>query len=114
MHDSPFGVLKLPLTLIQPAELAASRMWIDNWQRMLPYLVANRGLISPALSRAIERFLRSPRRLLAIEREFSTGDPILVRAAVFGLLHAGRARAEGLRTDALSLLAEFVAVESVT
>lgn len=105
---------ELTVRLVQPAELAALRMWIDNWQRMLPYLVANRGLVSAALCRAVERFLREPRRLLAIEREFSTGDPIVVRAAVFGLLHAGRACANGLKADALSLLTEFVAAEKAT
>lgn len=109
-----FANAGLAVRLVQPADLAASRLWIDNWQRMLPYLVANRGLVSPALCRAIERFLREPQRLLAIEREFSTGDPIVVRAAVFGLLHTGRARAHGLKTDALSLLTEFVATEMAT
>ncbi|SAL68221.1 hypothetical protein AWB67_06898 [Caballeronia terrestris] len=88
-------------------------MWIDNWQRMLPYIVANRGLASDALSHAIERFLRDPQRLLAIEREFSTGDPIVVRTAVFGLLYSGRVCAQALRTEALSLLTEFVAAEPV-
>jgi hypothetical protein len=102
---------ELTVRSVLPAELAASRMWIDNWQRMLPYIVANRGLVSDALSHAIERFLRDPQRLLAIEREFSTGDPILVRAAVFGLLYSGRVCAQSLRTDALSLLTEFVAAE---
>ncbi|MFM0328003.1 hypothetical protein [Caballeronia glebae] len=102
---------ELTVRSVLPAELAASRMWIDNWQRMLPYIVANRGLVSDTLSHAIERFLRDPQRLLAIEREFSIGDPILVRAAVFGLLYSGRVRAQSLRTDALSLLTEFVAAE---
>jgi hypothetical protein len=58
---------------------------------------------------AIERFVVSPQPLLTIEREFSTGETILVRAAVFGLLHVGRVRAAELRTDALLLLTQFVA-----
>jgi hypothetical protein len=67
----------LTIRRVAPAELAAARVWIENWQRMLPYVVANRGLILPTLSEAIVRFVAVPQRLLAIEREFSTGDPRL-------------------------------------
>jgi hypothetical protein len=80
---------------------------------MLPCLVATRGLVPPSLSSAIERFVARPNRLLSIEREFTTGDPVLVRAAVFGLLHAGRVHAPELRAHELSLLTEFVAVGEV-
>ncbi|WP_322062774.1 hypothetical protein [Paraburkholderia sp. J63] len=76
---------------------------------MLPYIVANRDLISAALSRAIERFLAHPHRLLEVEREFVTGDSVLVRAALFGLLHAGKISARDLRTQPLSLLTTFLA-----
>ncbi|MFC0403092.1 hypothetical protein [Paraburkholderia rhizosphaerae] len=93
------------------AELAAARVWIENWQRMLPCLVANRDLVPPALPQAIVRFTNEPQRLLAIEREFSTGDPIPVRTAVFGLLHSGRVSAPELRTQPLSLLTSFAALE---
>lgn len=47
---------------------------------MLPYVVANRGLIPATLSEAIAQFVAMPQRLLTIEREFSTGDPVLCRA----------------------------------
>jgi hypothetical protein len=42
---------------VAPAELAAARVWIENWQRMLPYVIANQGLILPTLSEAIVRFV---------------------------------------------------------
>jgi hypothetical protein len=100
----------LAIRYIATPELAAARVWIDNWQRMLPYLVANRGLVTPTLPTAIERFLTRPQRLLAIEREFSTGDPVLVRAALFGLVHIGRVSASELHTQPLSLLTSFEAV----
>ncbi len=64
---------------------------IDNWRRMLPSIVATRGLVSVSLLDAVERFVASLKPLLAIEREFSKGDPVLVRAAVFSLLPTGRA-----------------------
>jgi hypothetical protein len=102
----------LSIRRVGPAELAAARVWIANWQRMLPYVVANQGLISPTLSEAIVRFVSVPQRLLAIEREFSTGDPVLCRAALFGLLYSGRVRAPELHTQPLSLLTSFVEAEA--
>jgi hypothetical protein len=102
----------LSVRRVVAADLAAARMWIDNWQRMLPSVVANRGLIPASLLVAIERFVRTPQPLLAIERELSTGDPALIRAALFSLLHAGRVRAPELHTQALSLMTSFVAKES--
>jgi hypothetical protein len=42
-------------------------VWIDNWQRMLPPLVATRGLVSPSLLTAIERFV--------VVTHGSSGDP---------------------------------------
>ncbi|MEX3973794.1 hypothetical protein [Paraburkholderia caribensis] len=103
---------RLAIRQVVSAELAAARIWIENWQRMLPCLIANRGLMSPTLPQAIARFARQPQRLLDIEREFSTGDPVLVRAAVFDLLHNGRVSAPDLRTQPLSLLTSFVASEA--
>jgi hypothetical protein len=34
---------ELPIRFVAPAELAAARAWLDNWQQMLPYLVTNIG-----------------------------------------------------------------------
>ncbi|MFX1670797.1 hypothetical protein PWR63_00550 [Paraburkholderia sp. A2WS-5] len=98
----------LPVRTVASAEIAAAQVWIENWQRMLPYIVANRDLMSAALSRAIERFLAQPHRLLDVEREFATGDPVLVRATLFRLLHAGKISAPDLRTQPLSLLTTFL------
>ncbi len=92
---------------IPHAELSAARIWIENWHRMLPCLIASRRYISDTLCNNIEDFLHHPSRLLDIEREFSTGDPILIRATVFSLLHAGRVVAPELKTHELSLLTSF-------
>jgi hypothetical protein len=105
-------VQTISIRKVVPAELAAARVWIENWLRMLPCLVANRDLVPSTLPQAISRFVKEPRRLLAIEREFSTGDPVLVRAAMFGLLHSGRVSAPELRTQPLSLLTFFAAPEA--
>ncbi|RKR31253.1 MULTISPECIES: hypothetical protein [Paraburkholderia] len=97
---------------IDAAERAAARVWTGNWQRMLPVLVVARGLVKPSMLDAIERFVASPQSLLSIEREFSTGDPVLVRAAAFELLHRGRIQALELYTETLSLLTRFAAVQA--
>lgn len=36
---------ELQVRLFQPAELAAPRIWIDNWERMMPRLVVSRVLV---------------------------------------------------------------------
>ncbi|GAB7544024.1 hypothetical protein [Cupriavidus sp. 8B] len=95
--------------LVDASKLAASRIWIDNWLRMLPSIVATRGLVPVSLLDAVERFVASPQPLLTIEREFSRGDPVLVRAAIFSLLHAGRVSARELRIDPLSWMMTFEA-----
>jgi hypothetical protein len=97
--------------LVASAELAAARAWTDNWQRILPYLVANRGVVPATLPPAILQFVDEPRRLLDIEREFLTSEPVIVRAALFSLLHTGRVNAPTLQTQPLSLLTSFIALD---
>jgi hypothetical protein len=97
---------------IDAAERATARVWTGNWQRMLPALVAVRGLVKRSMLGAIERSVASPQSLMTIEREFSTGDPSLVRAAVFELLHRGRIQALELHTGSLTFLTRFVAIQA--
>jgi hypothetical protein len=63
----------------------------------VPVLGAARGLVKPSLA-------------ASIEREFSKRDPVLVRAAVFELLHRGRIQALELHTERLSYMTRFIAV----
>src|SRR6202521_979614 len=84
---------ELKCRIVRRADLAATRMWVANWERMLPCVVANRRLLSRALLDAIVRFVTDPVQLSTIEREFSTGDLVPVRTAVLTLLHGGRLRA---------------------
>ncbi|WP_354687266.1 hypothetical protein [Cupriavidus necator] len=93
-------------------DLAAARVWIGNWQRMLPCIVANRGLIPWSLSRSVERLLENPQQLETLERKCSNVDPVLFRAALFGLVHGGRVAAPDLRTQPLSLHTSFAVVDT--
>ncbi|WP_318248382.1 hypothetical protein [Paraburkholderia sp. XV] len=98
----------------EPAELMASRAWIDNWRSMLPCLVANRRFLSGSLCESILRLLSRPQRLADIERQLSTGDPVLVRASLFNLLREGRVSALELHTRPLSLFTTFVVSEAIS
>jgi hypothetical protein len=102
-----------PVRLIPRAELVAARMWIDNWHPMLPRIVATQGRLPASLLKGIERFVNKPQQLVTIEREFSTGDRTVVRAATFRLLHEGPLSAQVLRNESLSLLTPFVIVREL-
>ncbi|WP_250480793.1 hypothetical protein [Caballeronia sp. GAOx1] len=102
----------LSIRRIESAELLAARAWIDNWRSMLPCLVANRKLLAPSLSESIVRLLSEPKRMADIERQLSSGDPVVVRASLFNLLREGRVSAPELHSQALSLRTMFVAVEA--
>jgi hypothetical protein len=101
----------LSIRRVESAELLASRVWIDNWRSMLPCLVANRRLLTRALSESIVRLLSQPKRLADIERQLSTNDLVLVRASLFNLLREGRVSAPELHSQPLSLLTTFVSAE---
>jgi len=101
----------LSIRRVESAELLASRVWIDNWRSMLPCLVANRRLLTRALSESIVRLLSQPKRLADIERQLSTNDLVLVRASLFNLLREGRVSAPELYSQPLSLLTTFVSAE---
>jgi hypothetical protein len=81
------------LRVVEPAELAASRTWIANWQSMLPCIVANRKMLPRALQDEIVQLTATPKQLLTIARAFAKAEPIAVRGAVFALLHEGRLHA---------------------
>jgi hypothetical protein len=100
MSDVNSKVVAPSVQSVRATELAASRVCIDNWLCMLPSTVATPDSVSPPPLCAIELFVVSQQPLLAIDREFSTRDTILLRAAVFGLLHVGRVHALDLETDA--------------
>ena len=81
---------------------------------MLPCLVANRRLLARSLSESIVRVLSQPKRLADIERQFSTGDPVLVRASLFNLLREGRVSAPEFHSQPLSLHTTFVSAEATS
>jgi len=87
---------------IHATSLDSRDVWIENWMRILPYLAANERFVSYGLLRDVEQatILASP-TLGEIERDFQSHDIVLVRTAVFMLLHRGRIRADLLRVHPL-------------
>ena len=67
------------IATIPLAEIAAARMWINNWTRMLPVIAATRTLRPAALVRSLIDDIREARPLGVIEREAARGDPAIVR-----------------------------------
>lgn len=104
----------LPFRLMPPAELAANRTWIGNWEQMLPAIIACRDNISNDLLSAIERHVDSSMPMSRIERHFSNGDPIVVRAALFFLVYAGRLACPDLRLKPLSFQTCFEPLKRVS
>ena len=94
----------IEVRVIPPADRAATRIWTDNWQRMLPVITSCRRDVSASLMQAVQKFVSEPMQLSRIEQEFVTDDPTPVRAAVFCLLHGGRLEAPQLRSEELSYL----------
>lgn len=99
--------IEMPIRAVPPAEIAAARIWIGNWTRMLPCITSCRQLLSKSLTNSVLKFVSAPMPLSRIEQEFAAGDPTLVRATVFSLLHQGQLQSPQLQTDPLSYLTCF-------
>lgn len=52
--------VELPVRTVLPADLAASRIWISNWERMLPSIICCRQLISQSLINSTLKFVSEP------------------------------------------------------
>ena len=85
-----------------------AHIWTSNWERILPLLVATRALVSEALRDELVKRCERPLALAALQRLDIERDPMLLRGAVFDLLHGGGLQAESLRTTPLSPLTQFV------
>jgi hypothetical protein len=92
----------IPVQRVAAADLAAAAIWIDNWQRMLPMIVSTRAWLPAALTQSIVAHVREQMALFRIERTFATGDPPVVRGAIFELLRTGRLSAPSLHSQPLT------------
>lgn len=83
--------------------LAPHRQWIENWQRINPYIAANGRFVTPQMLDATARLLVSPIALFdaehALQRQM---DQQLARTAIFMLLQHGRLASDDLIHKPLS------------
>ena len=107
-HTIRLGATELELHCVPSAEFAAARTWICNWERILPTIISCGHQVSSSLQNSILKFISEPTPLARIEQEFVMGDPTLVRAAIFNLLHQGKLRAPQLHVEPLSYLITFL------
>ena len=98
----PQAIDGVPLHRISPAELGAAAMWIANWKRMLPAIIASRGLLLTGLPDTVLMFVRGPVAISRVEHELSLGELPELRGAIFELLRTGHLRAPSLHTHPLS------------
>ncbi len=103
-YDLPLqDVNGLTIDVVALAELAAARMWISNWARMLPVINATRSLVPKSLIDALLGRVVEPQPLARLERDLSARDPAIVRGAIFELLRNGQLRAPALHRQPLDL-----------
>ena len=86
---------------IHAKHMVSHAIWIENWMRILRYLASNAGFVSDQLLTDIGQATANGSTLGAIERDFQPHDIVLVRTAVFMLLHKGRLKANALRVQPL-------------
>ncbi|WP_034303960.1 hypothetical protein [Herbaspirillum sp. RV1423] len=89
--------LDIGVRYVAAGSLASRSVWIDNWVRILPYLTLNARLVNERLVRDIERASVAAPTLAQLECDFQPNDIVLVRTAVFMLLHRGSIKADALR-----------------
>ncbi|MGZ9709244.1 hypothetical protein ACXX82_00185 [Glaciimonas sp. GNP009] len=94
----------ISLRYIHARHLVSHALWIENWLRILPYLSANSAFVSNQLLTDIAQAAAAGPTLGDIERDFQPNDIVLIRTAVFMLLHTGRLKADSLRRQPLGPL----------
>ena len=103
----PADWLSIQVHRVTAADLAATRVWISNWERMLPTINLTRDCVTKQHLAEVRRYVKEPMPLARIEREFVTSDAMWVRGAIFHLLATGNLIAPSLRKERLSLHTVF-------
>ena len=77
------------LVLVSAEELDRHRVWIQNWQSLLPYLSCSASIDLSGLRAQVVAFFAREASLEDAERHLAAADPVLVRAAAIDGLHRG-------------------------
>lgn len=95
------------ISLVSADWLAQHQVWIDNWLRINPYLVANARFVSSATLDRVAALFNEPRPLFDVEHAVRDVDAQLVRTAVFMLMHQGRLGSDDLAAHPLAITTVF-------
>lgn len=85
------------------AWLEPHRQWIQNWQQINPYIVANGRFVTPQMLDIVAQLFDIPMALFDAEHALQRRmEKQLARTAIFMLLHQGRLTSDDLSKQALS------------
>lgn len=82
-------------------DVEANRIFIGNWQRILAYLTAYRRWVNKSQTNEILQTIAEPTALGALEERYRSLDIMLLRTAIFMLLHQGLLNAPMLKDQPL-------------
>lgn len=88
--------------IIRPDDFYLSPVSFENWRTILHHLAANHALVRPSLVSRVLKERTSAIAIHTIEQVFDTEDPVIVRAAIFTLVHQGKLRCESLESELIS------------
>ncbi|MBK7424841.1 MAG: hypothetical protein IPJ48_18160 [Propionivibrio sp.] len=96
------------------AWLEPHRQWIQNWQQINPYIVANGRFVTPQMLDIVAQLFDIPMALFDAEHALQRRmEKQLARTAIFMLLHQGRLTSDDLSKQALSGATIFLLAPSV-
>jgi hypothetical protein len=96
------------LSFVDPADNEKRKFLLTNWGWIIRDLSAFGRFAPPALAEDLSKAIQSPTSFAGLERNFVEIDPILVRVAIYALLHQGRIKCQALEHG---LLGSSTAVE---
>jgi hypothetical protein len=100
---------KIELRSICREQLKREEPWFSNWTEILSYLSVGLQLLPSTLKIRVLDNCHSTTTLATLERTLPKEDPVLVRSAVFTLVHSGLVTCTNLDKIPLSPQTEFLA-----
>lgn len=102
----------ISVELFSRQDYLSQKTFVDNWSRIIRFLSANATLINKVLASRVHRavVVSGTIDLTDLLKSFCEEDPVIIKTAVFSLLHSGAVISNSLQTvdirESLSLEAE--------
>lgn len=88
---------------IVPEESDSQEIYFKNWGTMIRYISSNMSFVTQDLVQTVEKFISKPRTVGELETYFGEDDPMLVRTALFSLIHSGKITCQNLDSALIGL-----------